>query len=100
MPLPIAANVTFDLYRAGAVPPTAPTAAGLVGHLQAAPPEALAVGRHVDDWQRFTHRLLVGLDVDVRDRFDGGSPAVGVADVLYVPDRLRGARPRGLRDRA
>ena len=56
-------------------PPAAPTVAGLAGYLASAMPRALAVARRVDAWQRFTHRLLVGLDVDVRDPFDGGNPA-------------------------
>ena len=85
MPLPIPPNVTFAVYRAGAVPPAPATATGLAGHLQAAFPAAFAVDRHVDAWQRFTHRLLTTLDVDIRDVFDGNA-AVGAPDSVFVPD--------------
>jgi hypothetical protein len=85
--MPIAANTSFDLYRAGAVPPADPTVAGLAGFLAIALPRALAVARRVDAWQRFTHRLLVGLDVDVRDLFDGGNLAAGSPDSVFIPDR-------------
>jgi hypothetical protein len=85
--LPIAANTSFDLYRAGAVPPADPTVADLAGYLMTAIPRALAVGRHVDAWQRFTHRLLVDLEVDVRDLFDGDNLAAGDPDSVFIPDR-------------
>jgi hypothetical protein len=85
--LPMAANTTFDLYRAGSVPPAAPTVAGLAGYFESALPRALAAGRQVDAWQRFTHRLLVGLSVDVRDLFDGGNLASGSPDSVFLPDR-------------
>jgi hypothetical protein len=85
--LPIAANTTFDLYRAGGVPPTAPTVAGLAGYFEVAMPQGLAAGRHVDSWQRFTHRLLVDRAVDIRDLFDGNSLAAGNPDSVFVPDR-------------
>jgi hypothetical protein len=86
MPLPIAANVSFDLYRAGAVPPVPATATGLRGHMQAAMPDSLAAGRHVEAWQRFTHRLLVGIDVDIRDNFDGNAQADSFPDSVFIPD--------------
>ena len=84
--LPLAANTSFDLYRGGAVPPADSTVAGLAGYLEVAMPQALVAGRHVDAWQRFTHRLLVDLSVDVRDLFDGGSLASGNPDAVYIPD--------------
>jgi hypothetical protein len=85
--LPVAANTSFDLYRAGSVPPADPTMAGLAGFLKSAMPQALDAARRVDPWQRFTHRLLVGLDVDVRDLFDGGTLAAGSPDSVFIPDR-------------
>jgi hypothetical protein len=85
--LPIAANTTFDLYRGGSGPPSAPTVAGSAGYFEVAMPQALAVARHVDAWQRFTHRLLVDLAIDVRDLFDGNSLAAGDPDRVYIPDR-------------
>ena len=91
--LPIAANTSFDLYRAGAVPPADPTVAGLAGYLTSAMPQAFAAARRVDAWQRFTHRLLVALDVDIRDLFDGGNLAPGSPDSVFIPDRT-GVRHR------
>ena len=85
--LPVAANTSFDLYRGGTVPPADPTVAGLAGYLEAAIPQGLVAGRHVDSWQRFTHRLLVGLGVDIRDLFDGGNLAAGSPDSVFLPDR-------------
>ena len=60
--------------------------ADLAGYLMTAMPQALAAARRVDAWQRFTHRLLVDLDVDVRDLFDGGNLATGDPDNVYIPD--------------
>ena len=48
---------------------------------------ALVACQNVDARQRFSHRLLLPLDVDVRDRYDAGSQATGDSDRVYIPDR-------------
>ena len=87
MRLPFAPNTMCDLYRGGTSPPANPTIANVACHLQSALPQALVACQNVDARQRFSHRLLLPLDVDVRDRYDAGSQATGDSDRVYIPDR-------------
>jgi hypothetical protein len=86
MPLPLPPNTTCDIYRGGAGPPDPPSVAGVVCHLQAALLDAPMAGPAAESPLRFTHRMLVALNTDIRDRYDAGS-ALGLADQVYIPDR-------------
>jgi hypothetical protein len=87
MALPIAANTTGDLYRAGNSPPATPDAAALAVYLQPSYALGLEAGEHVDERAlKFTHLLLVDAGVDIRD--DYGLSGIGSnADSIYIPDR-------------
>jgi hypothetical protein len=86
-------NTTCDIYRQGNAPPSAPDVAGVLGFL--APdfaPSHLAnvtIGGSGSTAWRWTHVLLVGPAVDVRDGYagtPGGETAPSGWDWVYVPD--------------
>jgi hypothetical protein len=87
-------NTTCDIYRNGNAPPAAPDVAGVKGFLvpDFASSHLAAVGSTT--WWRWTHILLVGTTVDIRDLYAGGTSTNGVEngtvswqDAVYVPDR-------------
>ncbi|MEI7685258.1 MAG: hypothetical protein WCL32_09540 [Planctomycetota bacterium] len=84
MPLPLPANVRFDLFRWGFGPPDLPEAASVAGHLEGAYDEGQ---RTVDAANvfRFTHVLLIDGAVHIHDDFDAFT-ASGMRDAIYVPD--------------
>jgi hypothetical protein len=75
-------NTTCDIYRASNGPPAAPDVAGVKCALEPRGQSVLTTGT-------YTHVLLVGPTVDVRDGFISGSfsPNPTQADSVYVPDR-------------
>ncbi len=75
-------NTTCDIYRPGNAPPAAPDLAGVKCALEPRGQSALTTGT-------YTHVLLVGPTVDIRDGFIAGSFSFDAtrADVVYVPDR-------------
>lgn len=84
MPLPIAANVRFAIYRATDPPPADPAATDVPGYLEGAYDEGLEKAESLPAF-RYTHLLLVDGDVDLRDDFR----TFGVSDdrdVIYIPD--------------
>lgn len=87
MALPLAANTTCDLYRAGKTPPATPDSSAISGYLQPAYALGLEAGEHVDERPlKFTHLLLIAASVDIRD--DYGLSGIGSnADSIYVPDQ-------------
>ena len=62
-------NTTFDIYRSGSSPPSAPSVAGVSGALTPAP-------RNLKTLLVYTHWIDVPLATDVR-----------AGDSLYVPDK-------------
>jgi hypothetical protein len=89
MPLPVAANVTCDIYRDGNSPPGTPDVAAVPGHLHSVFRQGLEAGQGMADTdQRFSHILMVAADVDVRDVYDAGVLLPGHdPDTIYIPDR-------------
>jgi hypothetical protein len=78
MALPLAPNVTFDVFHNAGGPGGVPDVAGAVGYLSPIGNVTTLVNG------LYTHILLVDLSVDVRDLF-GGSPTN--ADNVYIPDK-------------
>jgi hypothetical protein len=79
MALPMTANTTCDIYRAGNAPPASPDVAGVKCYL--APK-----GQSTLTTNNYTHVLYVTQGTDVRD----GSGGLGVGtnpDHVYVPDK-------------
>jgi hypothetical protein len=89
-------NTTCDIYRGLHSPPSVPDVAGVKclltpdfasGHLAAVTPGTTGL--------RWTHVLLVGPAVDIRDEYPSNptnpgleqSPSSGIPDHLYVPDK-------------
>ncbi len=86
MPLPVPANIVFDLFRSGKVPPLDPDVAAIPGHLRPAFRWGLEAGQGLADaQQRFSHILLVATDVDIRDDYNAGVTGPN-ADTIFVPD--------------
>jgi hypothetical protein len=85
MALPLTANTTCDIYRAGNAPPAAPDVAGVRCHLRAAYGKGLEEGEGDPLNLRFTHLLFVDLAADVRDAYDAGRVGA-TADTVYTPD--------------
>jgi hypothetical protein len=78
MSLPVASNVTFDIFHNGGGPSGSPDVSGAVGYL-------MPIGNiSTLNNQLFTHILLVDLSVDVRDQFGGVSAN---ADSVFIPDK-------------
>lgn len=89
MPLPLPPNTTCAIYRAGRLPPQPPDLAGIPGHLHADFRRRLEIGEGEMPQLRYTHLLLVDLNVDIRDGFTGwpqSGPPAGAADTVYIPD--------------
>jgi|SRR6516165_11565260 hypothetical protein len=78
MALPVATNVTFDIFHNGGGPSGTPDVAGAAGYLT----PVANVTTLIDGL--YSHILLVDLSVDVRDPFNAG-PAV--SDNIYIPDK-------------
>jgi hypothetical protein len=87
-------NTTCDIYRQGNAPPSAPDVAGVACFLSPdfAPSHLAAVSG--SSWWRWTHVMLVGPTVDVRDPYLGGVVTSGEeagssawADAVYVPNK-------------
>jgi hypothetical protein len=86
MALPIAANTTCDVYRAGTGPPAAPAVAAVACFLHA----DFRGGQEGGDrgtMVTWTHVLLVDRAADVRDDYLGNSSYGGSPDTVYVPDQ-------------
>jgi hypothetical protein len=73
-------NTTCDVYRSGHSPPAAPDVAGVKCLLTPR-------GQSTLTSQNYTHVMLVGPTVDVRDDYNAGFVAGANADSVYVPDR-------------
>jgi len=79
MALPVS-NTTCDIYRAANSPPAVPDVAGVKAFL-------LPRGRSDRTTPHYTHVLLVGPTVDIRDHYAPGSLSYGVnADKVFLPD--------------
>jgi hypothetical protein len=75
-------NTTCDIYRANSGPPAAPDVPGVKCALEPRGQSSLTT-------PAYTHVLLVGPTVDVRDGFTPGTFSFDPnrADVVYIPDR-------------
>lgn len=84
--LPVHHNTDYVIFRAGRGPPDTPDVSSARGHLCACHAQARrGVGAFTSfDSDRWTHLLLVGNTVDVRDGYDASS--YGEADTVYIPD--------------
>ncbi len=76
MAVPVASNVTLDIFHNGGGPGGTPDVAGAVGYLT-----PIANLTTLNSGQ-YTHVLLVDLSVDIRDQFG----LVGTTDNVYIPD--------------
>ena len=88
MAIPVQPNTTCDIYRFGAMPPAAPSVAGVACYLR---PDWRA-GQEQGDrggglavivW---THLLLVDAGVDIRDAYTGAMGRIE-QDTVYIPDQ-------------
>ncbi len=86
MALPIAANVTFDIYRAGVAPPTDPDVVGVVGHLTCDFRGGQEGGDRLTNALCWTHILLIDVNVDIRDCYVGQG-SYFAEDNIYIPDK-------------
>jgi hypothetical protein len=77
MALPVAANVSVDIYRNGTGPMDPPALDGVPGFLQPAYDQAAA--------GQYTHVLLLAPDVDVRDGYRGAGVTPAGFDHVYYP---------------
>ncbi len=84
MSLPIATNVTFDIYRTGGAPPASPDVAGVVGHLTGDFRGGQEGGDRLNNSLCWTHILLMDVSVDIRDSYVGHGAYVG-QDNVYIP---------------
>ena len=81
MPLPMPANTTCDVYRAGNAPPAAPDVSAVPCLLR----PAFREGQESTEGRTpYTHVMLVAADVDVRDWYVGEG-AYMTQDLVYVP---------------
>jgi hypothetical protein len=85
MSLPIPANTTCDVYRAGNAPPASPDVAGVPCTLTGIYMMGLERGEGDSDSLKYTHRLLVDCFDDIRDDYSAGAIG-GNQDTIYVPD--------------
>ena len=83
MPLPFS-NTTCDIYRAGSLPPAAPSVAGVAALI--APKGASTLTS-----QNYTHVMYVPLTTDIRDKAAGAPAGFTVdaanADTVWIPDK-------------
>jgi hypothetical protein len=78
MAVPVATNVTFDIFHNGGGPTGTPDVVGAVGYLS-------PVGNVTTlNSSLYSHILLLDLSVDIRDQFSG-VPAN--SDNVYIPDK-------------
>jgi len=78
MALPMATNVTLDIFHNGGGPTGTPDVSGVAGYLT-------PVGNITTlNNSLYTNVLLLDTSVDVRDQFGG---AVGSTDNVYIPDK-------------
>lgn len=85
MALPIPANTTCVIYRAGQAPPSPPDVGPIACLLQADYAQGLDAGEGDGLDRKFTHVLWVEVSVDVRDDYSSGVFGSN-SDVVYVPD--------------
>ena len=83
MALPQPPNTTCDIYRVGTAPPAAPATAAVPCVLRPDWRDGQQATAGTRDW---THVLLVGPDVDLRDAYAGASTSAE-QDSVYVPDQ-------------
>jgi hypothetical protein len=90
MALPVAANTTCAIYRAGHAPPASPDVAAVPCHLGSSFHKRKHIGENMP-WQvRFTHILTVDLNTDIRDdwqNFVTGISGSNQEDIVYIPDQ-------------
>ncbi|MSU76618.1 MAG: hypothetical protein EXS16_00845 [Gemmataceae bacterium] len=86
MALPIPANITFDIYRAGTTPPAAPAVAGVLGHLQCDWRGGQEGGDRLTNGLCWTHVVLIDVSIDLRDAYVGQGSYV-TQDAVYIPDK-------------
>ena len=86
MALPLPANTTCDIYRFGVMPPAPPSVAGVACYLSAIYGQGIEQGESTASSFRYTHLLLVGPTVDIRDDYNAGA-AGGAVDSVYIPDK-------------
>ena len=88
MALPIAPNVTFDIYRAGVTPPADPAVAGVVGHLTCDFRGGQEGGDRLTNSLCWTHIVLIDASIDIRDPYVGqGGYYSSYQDCIYIPDQ-------------
>jgi len=84
--LPLPANATCDIYRAGRAPPSAPDVAGVsinfqhTVHHQKWKPNAAQQNAPI---QVYEYIAIVPLNTDIRDNGNGGASQ----DTIYVPNQ-------------
>jgi hypothetical protein len=86
MALPVSANTTCDIYRAGRAPPAAPDVAGVKCFLSADYSRRMETGEGDPSSYHYTHTMLVDSGTDVRDALANFTQP-GVGDSVYVPDQ-------------
>lgn len=86
MSLPIQTNATCDIYRNGNAPPAAPDVAAVAGLLVPDWRRGQEAGDRGSPWLSWTHVLLVGPTVDIRDLYTGTAGSAA-QDMVYIPDQ-------------
>ena len=85
MALPIPANTTCAIYRAGTGPPAAPVVKNVPCFLQCDWRGGQEAGEHVVAALVWTHVMLLDVSVDIRDAYSGQC-TVTAQDTIYIPD--------------
>src|SRR5262245_4527836 len=86
MSMPVTPNTTCDIYRTGNAPPAAPDVAAQACHLTADFYTGTEHGEGDATARRYSHVLLVGPGVDIRDDYNLGVMGANF-DNVYVPDQ-------------
>lgn len=87
MSLPVAPNLTCDIYRFGSGPPAAPAVAAVPCYLKSDWRGGAEAGdRTNSSVSSWTHILLVDVAVDIRDGYIGLQNQ-SAQDTVYIPDQ-------------
>ena len=87
MALPMAANTTCDIYRNGNAPPAAPDVAAVPCYIKSDWIGGNEHGDLKDNNFMWTHIMLVGPTVDIRDAWQGTNVPNILGDTVWIPDK-------------